>query len=255
MQHRGLDAARCEQLGGLEHTLGHDPAGDQADIGAVAEHAGLSDLELVALGQDDGHDPAQSAHVGRAVVVGDGLDDLPHLAGVSRVDDDHVRQAPHQGYVLDGLVGRAAGRGDAGQKGEDLDVLPPERNRHRDLIERSPAGKDAVGGHERGVPDPRQPRRDAHHVRFGHADLGETLGKRLGERQDVRVFGQVSRESDDIRAGLPERQQRLPERRIDRLGLSSDRAHHRRVDHRHRAASCSSSSISPSSSRGSRGRT
>ncbi|MNN95106.1 hypothetical protein D3C81_2138600 [compost metagenome] len=77
MQHRNIGAAIAQQFGDFERTHGHDAAGDDQHILAVAQQLGFAQFEaIVVLVQHQRHLAAQQAHVDRPVVLNHGRDSL-----------------------------------------------------------------------------------------------------------------------------------------------------------------------------------
>ena len=87
--------------------------------------------------------------------------------------------------------------------------------RHRHLVVRTPGGEHAIRDGDRQTAGLGEPACDAHHVRLGHSDLEEAVRKLPGERQDIGVLREVSREDDDVPAPAAELDERRRERRVD----------------------------------------
>ena len=206
--------AKCR--GRVERPLGHHPGGDDADIAPVAEALRLADLERIGRRiEHHRHLAAQQPHVDRPGIGGDGGRRLGDVGGVARVDDDEPRDHPHQRQILDRLMRPAIAGGQAGQPGDDLHVELAMGDGDGDEVEGAPRGEDAIGGGEGDLARPGETGGDGDEVLLRHADIEEAVGKGVAERQDVGVLAEVGGEADDLRPGMPGRDQSLAEGRLD----------------------------------------
>ncbi|TYL06521.1 hypothetical protein MTAT_30060 [Moorella thermoacetica] len=103
--------------------MDHDAASDDGRVLPPAQGMGAPDLESIILIVNNRNSRAAKANIYRPLVGGGGKDGLPGFLAVGRDDDRHVGDGPHQGHVLDSLVGGAVfADGKAGVGGGDFYV-------------------------------------------------------------------------------------------------------------------------------------
>ena len=143
------DSLLRQQVGGLQGHLDHHAHSHNGHILAVPQEHALADLEVIALHPvgDGLHRQAAQAHVGGAVIVQQSLHRLPHLVAVAGAQNRHVGDSPHDGQVLNALVGGAVlAHGQAAVGADDLHVQARVSHAVADLL-KGPAG----GEHSKGV--------------------------------------------------------------------------------------------------------
>ena len=103
------DPFLLQDLGSLQRALDHHAHGHHRNVGAVPQKDALADLKVIALqGIGDGlHRQTAQAKVGGTVVVHQSLHSGGHLVAVAGAQYRHAGDGPHDGKVLDALVGRA----------------------------------------------------------------------------------------------------------------------------------------------------
>ena len=114
---------------------------------------------------------------------------------VARVDDDHVREGPHEGDVLHRLVGRSVlSEGDSCMGGSDLDIGLAVADLHPDLVVDTSGHEFGEGSHEGNLPGDCHTGGDADHVGLGDSALEVSLGEGCGElvhlERSLEVGGQ-----------------------------------------------------------------
>ena len=110
--------------------FGCDARGDDGDVVTVVEQAGLAHLHRLVGREESGHLPSEQPHIHRAFYVFDGVEHRLDLGGVTGFHHRHVGGSPHDGDVLDGLVGHTARGGDAGQEADEADFEVGIGDRH-----------------------------------------------------------------------------------------------------------------------------
>ncbi len=208
-----VHVVRRQRLGGLQGAHGHQPAGDEDDVVAAAQHLGLAEFEgVVVFVQHGGNVAAQQPQVGGSFAgreLRDGLFDVDRVAGVH---DGQVGHAAEDRHVLGGLVAGAVAGGQAGQPADDVDVQVRFGAVQAEEVVGAAGGEHGVGGGERHQAGFGQPGGGAEEQLFGHAHLEEPLREGLGEDVHVGVFAQVRGEADDFVVFLRGLDQGVPER-------------------------------------------
>ncbi len=169
----------------------------------------LLKIEPVVVVEDHGNFAALEPQIDRARAVGDRRHHLRRLDGVGRLDHRHVGDRAHQRHILDRLVARTAGAGEAGHEADDLDVEVRIGDRHGDLVEAAARAEHAERIDEHDAAGAREPAGNAEHVRLRHADIDEAVGNFVAKQIGLGLAGQIGAETDDLRP---------PPRQLDQRG-------------------------------------
>ena len=191
-----------QNVGGSESHLDHHAHGDHGHVLAVPQEDTLADLELIALHLvgDGLHSQTAETQIGGAVVSQQGLDGLLHLVAVAGTQDGHVGDGPHDGQILDALVGGAVlAHGQAAVGANDLDVQAGVSHAVADLLPGPPGGEHGEGVDKGLLAAGGQASGDADHVGLGDAHVKETVGVLGPETLGHGGAGQVGVQDYQVR--------------------------------------------------------
>ena len=196
------DPLSGKQLCRLECLADHHARGDNGDVAARTEDASLAQRKMVIwqlIGKDIGGQALQT-EIGRAVIVDQGPDRVAHLVAVTGAADQHSGDGPHQGKILNALVGGAVlTHRDAAVGTHNLYIQMGVSNGVADLLIGPAAGKHGkavgkglqpIGGHAGS---------DTGHVSFSNAAVKEPLRVGLGKEFGHGGAGQVGIQHDQLR--------------------------------------------------------
>ena len=180
--------------GGAHGLLGADAGGEDEHIVALAQHPGAVELHGLIGGEQAGYLLAEHADKDGAIVVIGQLEHALDFGGVADVENRHVGHGAQHAHIVDGLVGHAAGGGDAGDKAHKDHRQVGVSHAHLQLIQNAAVQEHGEGVQEGTIALPGQTGRPGAHILLGNAHGQVAVGIGGAELLDLAGRTQIGGE-------------------------------------------------------------
>ena len=179
--------------------MDHEAVGEERHVAAIPENGCLVEVKRRILIGNDGRRIAAEADIGRSLDVVDSQGSLIRFPPVTRRNDHHMRDDPHEGDIFQSLM-RSPVRadGNAGMGPAEFDVEVIIADGIADLPPGSACQKDAIRRNKRYETGQRQTGRCADQVLFRNTNIDIFFRIFMADPFGPRRFSDVRIEDQDI---------------------------------------------------------